>query len=184
MIKINFAFTLLVILSTPLLLQAQAQSQEAQFPMVKGFGGIYEVSGAVEPDADLNYKIVVDLKTDQPEKAEINRGLNNVARMMNLHGLGGVKPESLQVAVVMHGNATNVMLKNEAYQEKYGTANPNLELIDALKEAGAELYVCGQSLRAREYDQEQVNPKVTIGLSMLTVVTTHMHEGYQLLVFD
>lgn len=159
-------------------------AQHAQYPVVKGFGGIYEVSRSIKPDAGITYKIVIDVKTSQSEKDRINRGLNNVARMMNLHGLGGVRSENLNVVAVVHGGATEAILNNNAYRQKNGVDNPNLELIDALNKAGAKVYVCGQSLLSREYEHDEVNPEVTIGLSMLTVVTEHMHKGYKLLVFD
>lgn len=159
-------------------------SQEAQFPIVKSFGGIYEIEDAIHPDSDLEYKIVIDLKTLQRDKESINPGLNNVARMMNLHGLGGVKPKNLKVAVVIHGGATDVVLDNATYQQRYELNNPNLELIDALKASGAEIYVCGQSLLSRKYAKESVNSEIKVGLSMLTVFTTYMHKGYVPLVFD
>lgn len=171
-------FLVLTISLQPLL------AQEAQFPIVKGFGGIYEIPDAVNPDSEMNYNIVVDLKTLQRDKESINPGLNNVARMINLHGLGGVTSENLNVAVVIHGGATDVVLRNEAYQQRYELDNLNLELIDALKEAGVEIYVCGQSLLARKYARESVNSEIEVGLSMLTVFTTHMHNGFVPLVFD
>ena len=125
-------------------------AQEAQFPIIKGYGGIYEIPNAVLPNADSEYKIVVDLKTLQKDKGSLNLGLNNVARMMNLHGLGGVKAENLKVAIAIHGGATDIIIDNAAYQKRYGVDNPNLELIATLKEAGVEVYVCGQSLIARK----------------------------------
>lgn len=161
-----------------------AFAQKGANPIIKNFGTIYEIPGAVNPDANIEYKIVIDLKTLQRDKESINLGLNNVARMMNLHGLGGVKPENLKVAVAIHGGATDVILNNDAYKKKYELDNPNLILIDELKAAGVDLYVCGQSLLARKYELEEVNEQIKIGLSMLTVVTTHMHNGYHLMVFD
>lgn len=171
-------FFLLVILCKPLF------GQEARYPIVNDYGGIYEVENAVNPDTELTYKIIVDLKTVQPNKKEINSGLNNVARMMNLHGLGGVDAENLHVVVVVHGSATESILNNAGYQRKNQLDNPNLPLIDALKKAGVTFYVCGQSLIARNYDQTEVYKQVEVGLSMLTVVTTYMHKGYQLLIFN
>lgn len=159
-------------------------AQSAEYPIVENYGGIYEISGATAPDIEVHYKIVIDLKSLQPNKEQINQGLNNVARMMNLHGLGGVSKENLSVVVAAHGGATESILSHEGYRKKNGVDNPNIPLIDALKEAGAEFVVCGQSLLSRGYDQAEVNPDVTIGLSMLTVVTEHMHKGYKLLVFD
>lgn len=161
-----------------------AYAQDAQFPIVPHFGGIYEIPGSVQPDSDLDYKIVIDLKTLQSKKDQLNLGLNNVARMMNLHGLGGVVEESMRIVVAVHGGATETILTNERYRQKNGKDNPNLELISALIDSGAELYVCGQSLLARGYELNEVNPEVEVGLSMLTIVTEHMHKGYQLLVFD
>ena len=163
---------------------APALAQNAQFPIVDGYGGIYEINGAAGPDKGIHYKIVIDLKSLQTNKEQLNQGLNNVARMMNLHGLGGVSEENLSVVVVAHGGATESILTNARYRKKNGVDNPNIPLISALKEAGAEMVVCGQSLLARGYEQDEINPAVTIELSMLTVVTEHMHKGYQLLVFD
>lgn len=167
-----------------LLIGNTTYAQKGANPIIKNFGTIYEIPSAVNPDANIEYKIVIDLKTLQRDKESINPGLNNVARMMNLHGLGGVKPENLKVAVAIHGGATDVILNNNAYKEKYELDNPNLALIDELKAAGVDLYVCGQSLLARKYELKEVNEQIKIGLSMLTVVTTHMHKGYHLLVFD
>ncbi len=173
--------SLLILLIT---FSVSAEAQKAANPIIKNFGTIYEIENAVNPDPNIEYKIVIDLKTLQRDKESINPGLNNVARMMNLHGLGGVKPENLNVAVAIHGGATDVILNNEAYQNRYELDNPNLKLIDELKAAGVELYVCGQSLLARQYEQDQVNEKIKIGLSMLTVVTTYLHKGYHQMVFD
>lgn len=159
-------------------------AQEAQFPIVEGFGGIYEIPNAVNPNSEMVYNIVIDLKTLQRDKESLNPGLNNVARMINLHGLGGVKAENLSVAVVIHGGATDVVLDNEAYQRRYELDNPNLELIDVLKSKGVNIYVCGQSLLSRKYERTEVNPEINIGLSMLTVFTTYMHNGYVPLVFN
>ena len=158
-------------------------AQKAQHPIIEKYGGIYAIEEAVNPDSDMEYNIVIDLKLLDRDKESVNRGLNNVARMMNLHGLGGVNAENLNVAVVIHGGATDLVLTNEAYQKRYEVDNPNLELIDILKEAGVKIYVCGQSLLSREYAQSEVNPHITIGLSMLTVFTTYMHNGYVPLVF-
>ncbi|GAB5407904.1 MAG: hypothetical protein BalsKO_02690 [Balneolaceae bacterium] len=163
---------------------ATSFSQKAQFPIVKSFGGIYAIEDAINPDPNSKYKIVIDLKTLQRDKESLNPGLNNVARMMNLHGLGGVKPGSLDVSVVIHGGATDVVLDNDAYQQRYELDNPNLELIDVLKASGVEIYVCGQSLLSRNYARKSVNSEIEVSLSMLTVFTTHMHNGYVPLVFD
>ena len=175
-------FLLLIIMSFCFYVHLSAQ--EAKFPIVDGFGGIYEIPGSTQPDTEIRYNIVIDLKTNQPEKEAVNAGLNNVARMMNLHGLGGVSKENMSVSVVVHGLATETILTNEGYRRKNGLDNPNIPLIEALEAAGAEVIVCGQSLLGRGFPQSEVNGDVEIALSMLTAVTERQHKGYHLLVFD
>lgn len=160
------------------------QAQDAKFPIIKEYGGIYSIPNSIVPESDRVYKIVIDLKTLQRDKSSINPGLNNVARLINLHALGGVDHENLNVSVVIHGGATDVILTHEAYQRRYEMDNPNIPLINALSEAGFKIYVCGQSLIAREYEFTELNDQVDLGLSMLTVFTTHVQNGYVPLVFD
>lgn len=177
--KLLLTFTVLIL---PFI--SEVSAQDAKFPIIKNYGGIFEIPNSVNPNSDQEYKIVVDLKTLQRDKSSINPGLNNVARMINLHALGGVKPEDLKVSVAIHGGATDVTLTDEAYQKRYEMDNPNIPLLTELKEAGVELYVCGQSLIARQYAFDEIHEHITFGLSMLTVVTTHVHDGYVPLVFD
>jgi len=159
-------------------------AQSPANPIIKDFGTINDIPGVSPTNTDIDYKIVIDLKASNDDFTAINKGLNNVARLMNLHGVAGIPREKLHVAVAVHYTATPIILSNKGYQKKYGVDNPNLVLIDQLREAGVELFVCGQSLVARNYAFKDVNPQVKIGLSMLTVVTEKMMKGYELLVFE
>jgi intracellular sulfur oxidation DsrE/DsrF family protein len=172
--------TLILIVLTNQVCWAQTPAN----PIIKDYGTINKIDGLGNNDDKIDYKIVIDLKASNDDYKSVNKGLNNVARMLNLHGVAGVPKEKLHVAVAVHYTATPIILDNDGYQKKYGVDNPNLGLINQLKEAGVELYVCGQSLVARKYDFENVNPQVEIGHSMLTVVSEKMMKGYQLLVFD
>ena len=169
----------IVALSTTL-----AYGQTPVNPIIKDYGTIYQIDDVSPQDTKLLYKIVVDLKSSNDNFDKVNGGLNNVARMLNLHGAAGIPTQNIAVAVAVHYTATPIILSNTGYQKKYGVDNPNLDLIQQLKEAGVELYVCGQSLVARKYAFEDVNPDVKIGLSMLTVVTEKMMKDYELLVFE
>jgi intracellular sulfur oxidation DsrE/DsrF family protein len=153
-------------------------------PVIKDYGTINSIDNATQPDNTLDYKIVIDLKTSNDAFDKVNKGLINVARALNLHSVGGIPKEQVHVAVAIHYTATPIVLNNAGYQKKYKVDNPNLELIKQLKEAGVEIFICGQSLVARKYPFEDVNPDVSIALSMLTVVTEHAMKGYSLLVFQ
>ena len=172
--------TLILIVLTNQVCWAQTPAN----PIIKDYGTINKIDGLRNNDDKIDYKIVIDLKASNDDYKSVNKGLNNVARMLNLHGVAGVPKEKLHVAVAVHYTATPIILDNDGYQKKYGVDNPNLGLINQLKEAGVELYVCGQSLVARKYDFENVNPQVEIGQSMLTVVSEKMMKGYKLLVFE
>ena len=177
---------LLIFLSITLLgfISNFTYAQTPANPIIKDYGTIYGLDNVTLPDKSREYKIVIDLKPANDDYDKVNKGLINVARALNLHAVGGVPKEQLHVAVAIHYTATPIVLNNVGYQKKYGVDNPNLKLISALKEAGVEIYICGQSLVARKYAFEDVNPDVTIALSMLTVVTEKMAKGYSLLVFQ
>lgn len=117
------------------------------------------------------------------DPTQINAMVNNIARMMNLHGLGGIPQENLHVKVAVHGSAIFSLLEDESYQELYGVENPNLPVFEALKESGVEVYVCGQSLKARNLEVQDIWDGTEIALSMLTTLTKYIPEGYILLRF-
>ena len=159
-------------------------AQEAVNPIIKQFGGIYDIeSASVKPDPTLVYRVVVDLYSGSEDPSVLNAALNNVARMLNLHAIGGVHPDSLHVVLAIHGGATKCVLSNQDYRQRYSVDNPNLKLLDALSEAGVTLTVCGQSLIGRAIDVTEVSEAVQISTSMLTTVTTYQQRGYALLKF-
>ena len=161
-----------------------AQEFPPQYPVVSEFGGIYAIPEVQKnPDTTLTYSIVIDVTLGAEEPDQLNPSLNNIARMLNLHGLGGVAKEQLEVVVVIHSLATPTVLANEAYQEKFGCDNPNDELIRALSEAGVSLFVCGQSLLARDFYPQPLHSDITVSISALTIQTEYQLKGYALLKF-
>ncbi|WP_373494501.1 DsrE family protein [Aquiflexum sp.] len=159
-------------------------AQTAQFPIVQGFGGIYEIPEASEsPDPNGNYKIIIDLVSASEDPKQINRMVDNIARMINLHGIAGVPRENIKVKVAVHGGAIFSILNDSFYEKLYGIKNPNLPVYEALKDVGVEFYICGQSLIAREMNTTDVWDGAEIALSMLTTLTTYVPQGYMLLRF-
>ena len=163
---------------------AQAQMPKPQHPIVPDFGGIYAIPEAQKyPDTTLTYQIVIDVTQGAEKPDQLNPSLNNIARMLNLHGISGIKKAQLDVVAVIHSSATPVVLADQAYQEVFDCNNPNGELIKALSEAGVSLFVCGQSLLARNYYEYPLHPDITISISALTVLTEYQRKGYALLKF-
>ncbi|MTI40693.1 DsrE family protein [Fulvivirga lutimaris] len=161
-----------------------ANSQDRVNPVVSPFGGIYDIPEAtIKADPELEYKIVIDLVTGNDDVKEFNWSLNNVARMLNLHAVGGADISKMKVVVAIHGEATYSIAIDKRYKAKYGLENPNKELIKALTDAGVTIAVCGQSLKGRGIATDEVLEEVQIATSMLTTVTTHQLKGYALLKF-
>lgn len=170
----------LFVLCFPLIGFAQSQIN----PVVKSFGGIYEIPYAEEkPDPTLDYNIIVEAVSNSSKYDSINWPLFNVARMINLHVAGGVPREKIHVVVVIHGAAAFTVMNNEAYKAKYGVDNPNLKLYQELQQAGIKMFVCGQSLIARKIDRFKMVPEVKIATSALTTLTTYQLKGYAMLRF-
>lgn len=161
-----------------------AEAQTKVYPAVEGFGGIYAVDSAeVRPNGNLEYKIVVDVKTGSPDPAELNPALHNVARLMNLHIEGGANYARMHVVLAVHAGAAYALLEDKAYLERYGIENPNAELIEALQGSRVDFTICGQSMVAREIQRDQLLDGVKVATSMLTTVTTYQSLGYSFLQF-
>jgi intracellular sulfur oxidation DsrE/DsrF family protein len=166
------------------LISFNAYAQEAKNPAVKNYGGVYELPfEALKPDPNLQYKIVIDIYTGADKPDEINPALFNAARMLNLHAVGGVPKENMDVVLAIHGPAAFTVMDNEAYMKKYSTDNPNLSLITELDKAGVKLYICGQSLLVRKIDVNRIAKEIKPALSMLTIVTSHQLQGYAFMKF-
>ncbi len=170
----------LFVLCFPLIGFAQSKVS----PVVKNFGGIFEIPYAEEkPDPTLDYKIIVEVVSNTEKYDSINWPLFNVARLINLHVMGGVPKEKIQVVVIIHGAAAMTVMNNEAYKARYGVDNPNLKLYQELQQAGIKMFVCGQSLIARKIDRLKMVPEVKIATSALTTLTTYQLKGYAMLRF-
>ncbi len=160
------------------------QSQSRVNPVIKSFGGIYNIQKAtVLPESDLDYNIVVDVKSGASDPQELAPGINNVARMINLLAVGGADPKRINVVLAIHASATYAILNNDEFNERFDTDNPNIPLINELKEAGVKVAVCGQSLMGRGVTPSQVLPQVEIATSMLTTVATYQLKGYAVFQF-
>lgn len=162
-----------------LLFAQWATAQKTVFPLIKDFGPAFEVPFAVTvTDPGIEYKILVDVVTAGAKPEQINENLENVARIINLHALAGIPAEKIHVVAVIHGPAIMNILNNETHQQKFGVQNPNLPLLAALKQAGVQLYVCGQTLFKRNIDINTVTPEVKPSLSAITTVSTFVSKGY------
>ena len=117
-----------------------ANAQAKVNPVIKNFGSVSEVPYAVEkPDPKLDYKILVEVNTENAKPETVHELFEKVASAVNLHALGGISANKMHMVMVIHGPAAQYIVNNEAYQKKFNTDNPNLPLFTALKEAVEKL---------------------------------------------
>lgn len=154
-------------------------------PVVKGYGAVSPIPYAAEkPDPKMSYQVIIEVNTDNPKAEIVHELLEKTAAAVNLHALGGVSKEKLDVILVIHGPAAQFVVNNTAYKQKYNLdANPNLGLFTELQKAGVKMFVCGQSLEKRKIDPATVAPEVKVALSAITTLTTYQLKGYTLLKF-
>ncbi|MFY0591150.1 DsrE family protein [Roseivirga sp.] len=182
----KFRITLLLLLSIGLNFSYGQEEKKWENPIIKNYGGILDLEGIdVAPDPNLEYKILVELvfKMDNKSKRPAFAAVN-IARLMNLHGVGGVKPENLKVVAVIHGRATSSVLNAEAFKEKYDKESPYVPLYKELMDAGVEVVVCGQSYVNSGYNYDQLIDNVKVGTSALTTITTYTQKGYTYFKWD
>ncbi|HET6655505.1 MAG TPA: DsrE family protein [Gammaproteobacteria bacterium] len=151
-----------------------------QYPVIQNAGGVVPLpNAALHPDAGETYKVVFNL-TRNDDPAKVNKGLEHVARAVNLFGMSGVGADQRQFVVVLHGPATVLAGTAEAYRAYTGHEDPNLKLIHALAEAGVEFYVCGQALAEHNIPDSAVNSDVKLSLSAITDLIILQKQGYVL----
>jgi intracellular sulfur oxidation DsrE/DsrF family protein len=80
--------------------------------------------------------------------------------------------------MVLHGGAAKDALSNEAYRKRFGVDNPNLPLLEALVQAGARIYLCGQSAGSRGITKADMAAPVKLALSAMTAHLVLQMDGY------
>ncbi len=155
----------------------------AQYPYIKGskWSGVIPVENPAEvPDPNRDYKLLFELTARNPDtlSKEINNGLDEVTRILNLHFASGIPAKKIIPVIVIHGPGIEALTTNEWYKKKHSTDNPNLKLIDDLKNAGAKFIVCGQAMAFFDFKKEDLLPDIKISLTAQTVLSNYQLQGY------
>lgn len=161
---------------------AAADAPAMATPGIPGVAPIHPLpNAAYQPDKGALYKIVFSLTKPAESPGEVNPALLRVARAVNLYASAGVPPSHLKLVAVAYGPATALALDDEHYKEKFGVANPNLDIVRKLKAAGVDVAVCGQAVLESKYQYAWISRDVTVALSALTTITVLQQQGYVLM---
>ena len=114
---------------------------------------------------------------------DLNRHMESAARFLNLHARNGIDPGHIEFAIVVHGSAGKDLLKDDAYEARFGESNPNTAMLAALHKAGVVIYLFGQTAAHRGFAAEELNPAVSLTLSAMTAHVRLQSEGFTLIPF-
>jgi len=177
-------FGLTTLLPTSALQAAERPAGAQLGPVIEDYGPVMAVpEGAFAMHNDREYKVVKDVSRSSDKPGEINRNLEAMARLLNMQARAGMPVDALEAAIVVHGPAIRDLLTDNAYESRFGSANPNTGLLEALAEAGVNIYLCGQTAAARGFAVETIHPSVTMALSAMGAHVRLSEEGYTLIPF-
>jgi intracellular sulfur oxidation DsrE/DsrF family protein len=149
--------------------------------------GVAPVSNPDEvPDPKMQYKLLFELTANNPDSSikEINYGLVEVARILNLHAASGIPIKNIIPVVVVHAGALHALKNNDYFNKKYKSDNPNIKLIGELEKLGAKFIACGQAMTFLEIQKEMFLPVVKVSLTAKTVLTNYQLKGFVLMAVD
>jgi intracellular sulfur oxidation DsrE/DsrF family protein len=145
-------------------------------PLIPKYGPVVPMPKAVE-QPNPKSKVVFDF-TAYPDPKSIHKGFERVAVLLNLSMAQKVEIKQMEIVVVLHGDATKSCLASEAYEQRFGCANPNVELLGELHKHGVKVMVCGQALARQGLPMAEVANNVEIATSALTAIINKQMAGY------
>ena len=158
-----------------------AYAQLSQFhegPVFKGFGKIASVDTDYKIPKGSTFKVSFDV-SKKGGVGKTNRTLDTAARFINMHVAAGVPLNKINVAVVVHGGASQEMTKAAYYGAKHGgKENFNKKAIAALIEKGVKIIICGQSAAYYGVKRDDLLPGVQMALSAMTAHALLQQDGY------
>ena len=155
------------------------------YPAINGGenSGVITVKDPTEiPDAKMDFKLLFELTSSNPDSVakEINYGLTEVARKINLHVASGIPIKKIFPVIVVHGGGLYAFTNNNVYKEKYKVDNPNLKIISDLEALGARFIACGQAMAFLDIKKEELLPAMHISITAQTALSNYQLKGYVL----
>jgi intracellular sulfur oxidation DsrE/DsrF family protein len=157
----------------------RAWTQTDQKLPVAGINAAKDFQGAKElPDPNVDYKVVFSVAANAKEN-EVHPTLKTIALYLNTLAHNGVPANHRHIAAVFHQGGGDAVLANDVYKSRHnGVDNPNVAMLQELKQAGVELRVCGQGLLGKKVEPSQVLPGVQVDLWAMTTMVNLQLRGY------
>jgi intracellular sulfur oxidation DsrE/DsrF family protein len=163
---------------------AHAQMGTPNAPVIpEAYGWVTISKAALPPDRTRVYRAIYDATLLAKEPTQLVPALNMSGAMLNALAVSGISLTNARFVVIFHGPAINGILDDAHYRAKFGVANPNLTVLTQLRQAGVELFVCGQNLAAENIDAGTLSPDVTVASAAPIVLMMYQNDGYALMNF-
>lgn len=177
-------FLLTALAAPPATASAQEAGERRAGPIIEDFGAVFDIPEAeFSPPLDRPLRVVFEVAQSAPRPDGVNPRIETLARYLNMHARAGVPRENMELALVVHGSAAWEMASDDAYREQFGVSNPNLPLLEALRDEGVQLLLCGQSQRSRGIPADGLAAPVRLALSAMTALVDLQDRGYRLIAF-
>ena len=150
-------------------------------PVFENYGKKVLVDG-IHFDKSTHFNVVFDVNKGA-EPGQVNRYFDSLARFINMHVASGVPEENIHLALVVHGSATEDLLKNKAYNALHKSDNANIQLLEQLMQHRVKVVVCAQSAVAKGFEKENFIDGIEMALSAMTAKAELLQQGYTLNTF-
>lgn len=164
---------------------AALKTNEAKliYPFIKGGTntGVMPVENSTLPFEHKGVsRLAFDMSQEnkEAEKGTVNEGLEEVVRILNLHVAAGVPSDKIDAVVVFHGPAAASFLNDDMYNKRFKVNNPNLALMQALKEKKVRFVICGQTLALRGMELSSFPAGTLKAYSARTAVSNFQQKRY------
>jgi intracellular sulfur oxidation DsrE/DsrF family protein len=169
-------------LAALLLLPAAAAAQTGE-ALIQKLGASNPIPNPEFPgDKSVTYKVAWDVTVGPTNPGELVDGFRVPANFLVMADANGLDRKKVKLALIVHGTATQTLLKNAAYKAATGKDNGSIALLEALNEAGVQIIVCGQALISRNVPRAELLPFVKVATSATMARATLHAQGYATLV--
>ncbi|MFI5156274.1 MAG: DsrE family protein [Chitinophagales bacterium] len=167
-------------------LRWEALKATAIFPVINAgeWSGVIPVQNIqARPDATLKFKLLINLTLWDADTASIRKisgGIAEIGRLINLHVAAGIPKENLDIVVVVHRRALFAFLTDAAYEGKYKSKNPNLEIIKKMNAMDVKFLGCGQAEQFLAIQEADLVPEIKTALTAQVMLSNYQMKGYSM----
>ena len=148
-------------------------------PLIENYGSNAQVNQTVPIKKSQLFKVAFDV-SEFDNESKVNRQFDSLARFLNMHVRAGVEPKNIQLALVVHGKASQALLNDKVYLQRFKVNNPNKDLLQSLMKNQVEVILCGQSAAYYKVENQYMIPGTRMALSAMTAHALLQQQGFSI----